>query len=117
MTTIQELLKRNIDAIKLRILIFGPALEGSNDDPRVIDLRKKRKQIREYLEKIGHHVAFPEEIVDPNADPPANNPVVQEILLVKDYDFVINLIETSGTNVELGMFCTKEDCARKTHLF
>ena len=77
MTTIQELLKRNIDAIKLRILIFGPALEGSNDDPRVIDLRKKRKQIREYLEKIGHHVAFPEEIVDPNADPPANNPVVQ----------------------------------------
>lgn len=117
MPSIDELLARNVGNIKLKILIFGPAVGTVIADPFLAALQTKRQEIRRHLETAGHLVAFPEEIVTPNADPPANNSVLQEVLLVKEYDFVVNLVGTPGSNTELGLFCGKPDYARKMHVF
>jgi hypothetical protein len=117
MRTVPELLEQNIHSIKLNILLFGPSLEGTSRSDREESLRNKRRAIRLNLENAGHRVDYPEEIIDRNLPEPALNPALQELLIAREYDLIVNLVETPGTIFEAGMFATKPDIASKSILF
>lgn len=114
---IEDLFGVHVASIKLKILVFGPDPNSTSADPHVVALRDKRVQIRNHLLADGHDVRFPEDLVNPNLPAPANNPILQEILLSKAYDVIVHLVQSPGTQIELGVFCTREDVCRKLQLF
>lgn len=116
MSEVADLVKRGVTSIKLRILVFGPAATNPSSAERVQALRQKRVDIRQALVDAGHVAVFPEDIVEPGLPPPVNNPVLQEMLLLKEYDYVVVLVESPGSNVELGMITSTKRFAEKSHL-
>jgi hypothetical protein len=117
MPIMQQLFNRHLKSITLKILIFGPDSKGISTDVRVNALKKKRVEIRDHLINEGHKAVFPEDIVDPNAAPPMNNPAIVENLLMKEYDIIINLVETPGSLVEAGKISEHPYLAAKALLF
>lgn len=113
--SIHDLLEKNLKAFPLTILVFGPATGAS--DPAVAALLGKRVEIRRHLQGLGHTVDFPEDLVTRAAKSPAHNKFFQELILVREYDMVVALIETPGTNTELGMLASRAEFARKSQLF
>ena len=118
MTIIETLLEKNVDNIPLNILVFGPNPEGQFDEQRINDLKKKRLEIAEYLRAKGHNVIFPENMIAPNSPPidKADIPLM-EMALMKEYDLIVNLVDTPGTNAEATMIMMKPDFARKSTMF
>ena len=76
-------------------------------DPRTLNLQNKRIQIRQELEKLGHNVKYAEDEVDPNLPSPQNNAFLQEIVIMREYDLIFNLVDTPGTINETGLIASR----------
>lgn len=115
--TIHQLLAQNLSACKLKILVFGPSPSTSSTDVAVYALLKKRKEIQTRLRQLGHVADFPEDLLTFSGSMPCDNTLVQEFILIKDYDMVVLLVESPGSNVELGLISIKPEFARKSQCF
>lgn len=117
MRTVASLISNGINAIKLNILVFGPQVGTMSANPRTLNLQKKRIQIRQELEKLGHNVKYAEDIVDPNLPSPQNNAFLQEIVIMAEYDLVFVIVDSPGSNVEAGLIASRQNLSQKASLF
>lgn len=118
MKTVQELMSQGISSTKLNILVFGPQVHTlSENDERTRNLQNKRIEIRDELEKLGHNVKYAEDIVDPNLSGPASNATLQEIAIMKEYDFIVVIVDSPGSHVEVTLISIKPSIAQKSSLF
>lgn len=117
MSTVANLINNGLNAIKLNILVFGPQVATLSADPRTLNLQNKRLQIREELENLGHNVKYAEDEVDPNLPSPQNNAFLQEIVIMREYDLIFNLVDTPGTISETGLIASRPDLSQKASLF
>lgn len=118
MKTVKELMEQGLSNTKLNILVFGPQVQTLSDsDERTRRLQDKRIEIRTELEGLGHNVNFAEEIVDPSLSGPANNTVLQEIAIMKEYDFVVVLVDSPGSISEATLISLNPSIAQKSSLF
>ncbi len=103
--------------ISLRILVFGPDPKSATLSPasRNGKLASKRLEIRDWLANQGHEAVFPEDVY--SAVPPAPNIAAQEVMMMKYFDFIVVLVDSPGSIVELGVLSTHSDLAGKTHAF
>lgn len=115
--TAADLIADALDPIKLRILVFGPQVKHPSADERTKNLQGKRVEIRQSLERGGHDVKYAEDLVDPSIDGPYSNPVLQEILLMAEYDLIIVLVGSPGSIVEATIIGTKPRLAQKSALY
>ncbi|MFC5394036.1 hypothetical protein [Bosea vestrisii] len=106
-----------IDAIKLKILVFGPQVHTPSELEREAKFQNKRIEIREKLEVLGHTVKYAEDLVDPNLGGPTGNAVFQELIIMKEYDLIVTLVESPGSIVEATMISTRPNLAAKALLF
>lgn len=113
MDDVSILITNSVDAIQLKILVFGPQVHTPSEDERTAKLQQKRIDIRERLEELGHFVRYAEDLVDPLLD----NAFFQEMLIMPEYDLIVNLIGSPGSNVELGAIAAKSQLANKCALF
>lgn len=114
---IGEMVRDKITSSGLRILVFGPQVKDLSTDERTRNLQLKRKQIREELESDGHTVKYAEDIVDPSISGAPGNPLVQEMLIMDRYDFIVTLVESPGSIVEATTIAHNPSLARKSSLF
>ncbi|RUU33677.1 hypothetical protein EOC93_28190 [Mesorhizobium sp. M6A.T.Ce.TU.002.03.1.1] len=105
------------DAIKLKILVFGPQVHTPSQHEREAKFQNKRIEIRVKLENLGHFVKYAEELVDPNLGGPSGNAVFQELIIMKEYDLIVTLVESYGSIVEATMISLKPQLAAKALLF
>ncbi len=117
MPSIAELLGDSITPIKLKILVFGPQVKTTSDDARIRNLQKKRIEIRLDLEAEGHEVKYAEDLVDPSLVGPTANPIIQELVIMQEYDFIVTLVGSPGANSEATMISLKPLIARKSSLY
>lgn len=110
---IRTLIQTSVEAIKLNILVFGPKIDPLSPDERTRNLQLKRKQIREELEKLGHNSKYAEELVDPSL----GNMLIQEELLMREYDLIITLVGSPGSIMETGFITRSPQLAQKAQLF
>lgn len=88
-----------------------------SDNERTKNLQLKRIQIRKALEASGHFVKYAEDLVDPNLPSPQNNAVLQEIVIMAEIDLIINVVDSPGSIVELGLIANKSSLSQKSTLF
>lgn len=117
MSIVANLINSGRNAIKLNILVFGPQVANLSTDPRTLNLQNKRIQIRQELEALGHVVNYAEDLVDPNLPSPQNNAFLQEIVIMAEYDLIFNIVDSPGSNVELGLIAARPNLAQKASLF
>lgn len=110
---IHTLLRESIEAIKLNILVFGPQVTTLSADEPTRNLQLKRKQIREELEKLGHNPRYAEELVDPSL----GNMMMQEELIMREYDLIITLVGSPGSIMEASFIARNPQLAQKSQLF
>lgn len=110
---IKALIRESIDSIKLNILVFGPQVDPLSTDERTRNLQVKRKQIRDELDKLGHNSKYAEELVDPSL----GNMLMQEELIMREYDMVIILVGSPGSIIETGFIARNPQIAQKSQLF
>ena len=115
--TLSDLLADALEPIKLKILVFGPQVKHISADERTSNLQNKRIEIRAKLEADGHSVNYAEDLVDPTIDGPFGNPVLQELLLMSEYDLIIVLVGSPGSIVEASIISTKPRLSQKTALY
>jgi hypothetical protein len=111
-----------IDAAKatcLQILVFGPNPSAALATPaeRNGKLAQKRIDIRDWLASQGHDAQFPEDIYDRAAPGPSRNVMYQEMVMMRGCDLIIVIVDSPGTNNELGAIATHSQLAQKTHAF
>jgi len=118
MRTIQELMDQGVLGTTLNILVFGPQIHTlAENDERTRNLQLKRIEIREKLEELGHNVKYAEDIVDPSLSGPVGNAIVQEIAIMKEYDFIVVLVDSPGSHVEATLISRDQNLAQKTSMF
>jgi hypothetical protein len=118
MKTVQDLMEQGVLSTKLNILVFGPQVHTlCKSDGRTRKLQNKRIEIRVELEKLGHHVRYAEDIVDPSLSGPASNAMLQEIVIMKEYDFIVVLVDSPGSIAETTHITTNPPIAQKSSLF
>lgn len=118
MKTVKELMEQGLSNTKLNILVFGPQVHTLSDsDERTRNLQNKRIEIRKELEALGHNVNYAEDIVDPSLSGPASNGVLQEVAVMKEYDFTVVLVDSPGTNAEATLISQNPPIAQKSSLF
>ena len=117
MTSVAELIQDAVLPIQLSILVFGPQVETLSNDERTRNLQNKRVEIRESLEELGHNVKYAEELVDPSLVGPSANPVVQELVIMHEYDFIVTLVGSPGSIVEATLIASKHLLAKKSSLY
>ncbi|WP_430404182.1 hypothetical protein [Hyphomonas sp.] len=110
---INALFADSIQAIKLNILVFGPQVKDMSTDERTLNLQLKRIQIRDELSKDGHNVKYAEDEVDPSL----GNMMLQEELIMREFDLIINLVGSPGTIIETGFIARNPEIAQKSQLF
>lgn len=81
-------------------------------DERQRNLQLKRVQIREVLEADGHNVKYAEDLVEPGI-----NAFLQEIVIMREYDIIITLVGSPGSNAEVGIIGSRPEIAAKSQLF
>lgn len=106
-----------IGAGKLKILVFGPQVASPAGDDRTQKLQKKRIEIRQKLEASGHDVKYAEDLVDPTLPGVAANAIVQELLIMNEYDYIVTLVDSPGSIAEAALIASKPALARKASLF
>jgi hypothetical protein len=117
MRTVSQLIAESLRQTELNILIFGPQTTNFSSDPRILALQHKRIEIRQALQDNGYFVKDAEELVDRSLPPPMNNIYMQEKVLLQEFDIVVVLVETPGTQVELGLVASRPDLAAKACIF
>lgn len=115
--SVKELIKAGKENMKLNILVFGPQVKTKAPDTKTRDLQEKRKQIKAELENLGHSVKYAEELVDPSLPGIQSNEFLQEIVIMAEYDLIVNIVDSPGSIAEAALVSTKPDLARKTSLF
>jgi hypothetical protein len=115
--TIEQLLAEALQQNKLNVLVFGPALDRNPENDFVAELQRKRRDIRAALEQDGHDVRYGEEVVKPDLPPPTDNPLLQELLLMRAFDLIVVLVHTPGTIAEATCVALRPELAPKAHLF
>ncbi len=76
--------------------------------------------MKHVLTAEGHEVILIEEEIKGSLPAPLDNAWVQELAILRSYeafDLIINLVHTSGTNVELGAIASTKELAGRCHLF
>jgi len=111
--SVDQLFSESIKSIKLNILVFGPQVADISENERTRNLQLKRIQIREELSKDGHNVKYAEDEVDPSL----GNMMLQEELIMREFDMIINLVDSPGTIIETGFIARNPDIASKAQLF
>ena len=114
---IKALIASSIGAVKLKILVFGPQVAKISTDVRTAKLQTKRIEIRAKLEALGHHVRYAEDLVDPTLPGMSGNAVIQELLIMGEYDFIVTLVDSPGSIAEATLISTRPELARKAALF
>lgn len=114
---VKLLIANAVDSIKLKILVFGPQVHTPSTDVRMSKLQAKRREIREKLELLGHHVKYAEDLVDPNLSGPAGNAFFQELVIMREYDLIITIVESPGSIVEATAISGRPSLAQKAALF
>ena len=117
MDDIKDLIANVVDAIKLKILVFGPQVHTPSSDPKTAKLQNKRKEIRLKLEHLGHHVKYAEDLVDPHLSGPMGNPFFQELVIMREYDLIVTIVDTPGTIAEATAISLTPAIALKASLF
>lgn len=118
MKTVQELMNQGISSSRLNILVFGPQVHTlSENDERTRNLQNKRIDIRAELEELGHNVKYAENVVDPSLSGPESNAMLQEIAIMKEYDFIVVLVDSPGSIAEATHVSTNPSIALKSSLF
>ena len=102
--------------IKLKILVFGPNPAVSHPEGFTADLAKKRQEIRDALQEDGHTAVFPEDLMKGSLDGSIGNAYMWEMMLVREYDMIVNLVGSYGSVDELSLF-NREELARKVSIF
>jgi hypothetical protein len=115
--TVSDLIAASIDPVLLKILVFGPQVVTLSSDERTRNLQNKRIEIRQALEVAGHYVKYAEDLVDPTLTGPSANPVIQELVLMGEYDLIVTLVGSPGTIVEASIISVKPLLARKSALY
>lgn len=103
--------------MSLNILVFGPQVKVISENTRTGDLQRKRIEIRGELEKLGHHVKYAEDLVDPDIPGEMGNPFIQELMIMNDYDLIVTLVDSPGSITEATAIAMRPDLARKASLF
>jgi len=80
-------------------------------------LQEKRKEIRAALENAGHFVKYAEDLVDPALTGPTANPLIQELVLMSEYDLIVTLVGSPGSIVEATTISLKPKLAQKASLY
>lgn len=117
MKPVVDLITNSTKNICLNILVFGPQVHKLSAEERTLHLQLKRIQIRKELESAGHFVKYAEDLVDPNLPSPKNNAVLQELVIMAEYDMIINIVESPGSIVEATLIATKSSLSQKATLF
>lgn len=112
--SIRDLIDRSSKTIKLDILVFGPQTRVTSKDERTRKHQLKRIEIREALEAEGHNVRFAEDEVDPSI---GANTMLQEEVLMREFDMIINIIDSPGSILEAGWITRSPKLAPKSQLF
>ena len=106
-------------AVKIKVLVFGPDPTSSTRKTKLGKIAKKRIEIRDTIRSHGDLADFPEEVLA--ATNPMGraipNALAQEIILIREYDLVIIIVDSPGTNVELGTLAGRTDLAKKTQSY
>jgi hypothetical protein len=110
---VRDLISSSIDAIKLNVLVFGPAVDPLSTDERTRNLQLKRIQIRDELAARGHNPKYAEELVDPSL----GNMLMQEELIMREYDVIVTLVGSPGTITEAAFIARNPQLAQKSQLF
>lgn len=114
---IRDLISSAFNAIKLNILVFGPQVHTISTDVRTSKLQNKRIEIRGKLEAMGHHVRYAEDLVDPSIDGAAGNAFLQELVIMKEYDLIVNIVGSPGSIAEATAVSMRPQLAQKCSLF
>ena len=114
---VKALIAYAVDAIKLKILVFGPQVHTPSSDERTARLQNKRREIRGKLEDAGHHVKYAEDLVDPDLTGAAGNAFFQELVIMREYDLIVTIVDSPGSIAEAAVIACKPDLAQKSSLF
>ena len=117
MDTVEDLFSKGIKDTRISILVFGPQVSKLSLNERTRNLQNKRIQIREKLEDLGHYVKYAEDLVDPNLPSQQSNAFLQELVIMPEYDLIINIVDSPGSIVEATAISMKPDLAQKATLF
>ncbi len=100
MRDVRSLIRDQLRAVRLDVLVFGPALDPPSGDPYIAALQIKRQEIRDRLIAEGHSARFGEEVVDPSLPPLLADPLLQEVAVMREADFIVVLVGSPGTLIE-----------------
>lgn len=115
---IKSILDAKLRAQKLAILVFGPTPKAATDPAHPsYKLAKKRIEIRDRLRAEGHDAEFPEDLLQGTNTPPQGQVLLYEEVLVANNDLVVMIVDSPGSNTELGYFSGKTTLAEKTQAF
>jgi hypothetical protein len=114
---VSDLLESALGQISLKILVFGPQVKPASSDTRTRHLQEKRVEIRQALEQDGHWVKYAEDLVDPNLTGPMANALLQEMVIMAEYDLIVVLVGSPGSIVETTAIASKTHLARKSALY
>jgi hypothetical protein len=115
---IQSILDSKLRTQKLAILVFGPTPKAALDPNHPSHkLSKKRIEIRDNLRAQGHQAEFPEDLLQGANIPPRGQVLLYEEILVLNNDLVVMIVDSPGSNNELGYFAAKSEMAAKTQAF
>lgn len=83
------------------------------------DIAKKRIEIRDEIRKLGDEAEFPEDLLAVTNPIAGTNQMIlaQEMILIRDFDLVVMIVESIGSQVELGTIGSKTEFARKTQTY
>ena len=114
---IKTLIANAVDALKLKILVFGPQVHTPSCDVRTAKLQDKRRDIRGKLEGLGHSVKYAEDLVDPHLPGPTGNAFFQELVVMREYDLIVTIVDSPGSIVEAVAISLNPQLAQKSSLF
>lgn len=108
---------------KLRIIIWGPALEPESRNEHRRLLQGKRKRIVDDLVKLGHAATTSEDLIARVQDHPVLSGVAEqplhhlESIQLEGADFVVVLFGSAGTTGEVAGLLRSRRIARRTAVF
>lgn len=96
------------DRSRLSVLIWGPSERGDKD------LYRKRVQIRNKLQELGHEAEFSEDILTPSVIGAGGiNLSVAELLQAREYEYIVSIMGSPGSIGEVHDFCHIPEIAHK----
>jgi hypothetical protein len=114
---VRKLIANAVGSITLKILVFGPQVHTPSPDVRTAKLQSKPIEIRDKLEKLGHNVKYAEDLVDPHLAGPAGNKFFQELVIMREYDLIVTIVDSPGSIAEATAIALKPHLAQKSSLF